>query len=180
MAILHRASITPTKLEIVELWLDRQPWGGSGPIEQVGSFRFDDPDGQVGVESLLVRRGDRVLQVPMTYRGEPLAGAEQHLITTMEHTALGTRWVYEASGDPVAIGCFTRALAGEQEQATLQRYDGDTLIEHLEPDTRIHRESGKASDAGALKLAQVLGDPLDGADQLRAIWRDGEAIVAVR
>jgi hypothetical protein len=43
----------------------------------VSAYRFDDPAGEVGIETLLVRRGaGPVLQVPLTYRGAPLAGAE--------------------------------------------------------------------------------------------------------
>ncbi|MQA02519.1 MAG: hypothetical protein GEV07_07285 [Streptosporangiales bacterium] len=119
MAILHRATVTPSKPELVESWLDQQPWGGSGEIETIGSYRFDDPEGEVGVEAMLVRRAGRVLQVPMTYRAAPLEHAEAHLIGRAEHSVLGTRWVYDGTRDPVALECFTRALAGEQEQATL-------------------------------------------------------------
>jgi hypothetical protein len=41
-----------------------------------------------------------LFQIPLTYRDEPLAGAEGALITQMEHSALGTRWVYDGLGDP--------------------------------------------------------------------------------
>ena len=52
MAILHRATVLPSKLELVETWLNRQLWGGSGELETVGSYRFDDPQGAVGVEAI--------------------------------------------------------------------------------------------------------------------------------
>lgn len=180
MAILHRATLTPSKPELVESWLDQQPWGGSGEIETIGSYRFDDPAGEVGVEAILVRRAGRVLQVPMTYRAAPLADAEAHLIGRMEHSALGTRWIYDATGDPVAVDCFTRALAGEQEQATLEVYDGGEFVAVREPDVRVHREAGGSSTAAELRLAQVLGEKLDGAERLLATWFDGEAVVAAR
>ena len=125
MAILHRATITPTKLELAAAWLDRQGAGGAGDLEMVGSYRFDDPEGEVGIEALLVRRASEVFHLPVTYRGAPLDGAGAHLITTMEHSVLGRRWVYEAEGDAVALACYVAALAGRQEQASLELWDGD-------------------------------------------------------
>ena len=123
MAILHRATLTPSKRELATAWLDGQPWGGSGELEIIGSY-VDNPEGEVGVEALLVLRAGRRLHVPMTYRGAPLVGAEAHLIGTMDHSVLGTRWAYEAIGDPVAVACFTRALEGQQDQATLELLRG--------------------------------------------------------
>jgi len=183
MAILHRATLTPTKPALVEAWLDRQPWGGDGALEVIGSYRFDDPAGAVGVEAILVRRGGRVLHVPLTYRGAPLDGAEDSLVGTVAHSVLGTRWVYEGAGDPVAVGCFTRALAGEQEQAALELYEGEELVARPEPAVRLQRRPGAAATAGDLRLAGVLADPAeapDGAELLVATWSDGEAVVAVR
>ena len=180
VAILHRATLTPTKPEIVATWLDRQPWGGSGELDVIGSYRLDDPDGAVGVEAIIVRRGSSLLQVPMTYRGEPLGGAEAHLIGTMHHSVLGKRWIYEAASDPVAVACFARALSGQQEQAALELYVGDELVAQPDPVVRIRRRLGPASTAGDLRLAEVLGDTLDGHEQLVAEWSDGEAVVATR
>jgi hypothetical protein len=89
MAILHRAAVTPTKAELIAQWAPSQPWGPSAddPIDVIGSFRFDDPDGRVGLETLLVTTGTTLLQVPLTYRDEPLEGAEDAFITNMEHSA---------------------------------------------------------------------------------------------
>ena len=60
MAILHNATITPTKLEVIAGWAPTQPWGppADQPLEIVGAFRFDDPDGKVGMETHLVAAGD--------------------------------------------------------------------------------------------------------------------------
>jgi hypothetical protein len=69
----------------------------------IGSYRFDDPDGRVGMETHLVTAGDTLFQVPLTYRDEPLDGAESGLITEMEHSVLGTRWVYDGLGDPLYV-----------------------------------------------------------------------------
>ena len=92
MALLHRADLTPTKLELLQAWLPTRSWytGPAAPqLTKVGAFRFDDPAGAVGVETMLVRAGDGpVLQVPLTYRGAPLDGAERWLVGTTEHSVL--------------------------------------------------------------------------------------------
>ena len=109
VAVLHRATLVPTKAEALGAWVPRQPWApdGDGGVELVGAFRFDDPEGRVGLEVHLVRAGGALLQVPLSYRDAPLEGAEDHLVATMAHSALGERWVYDALHDPV----FTRMLA---------------------------------------------------------------------
>ncbi len=114
MALLYKAQLTPSKLELVGRWAPEQRWFAGEPdaaLETVASFRFDDPDGEVGVETLLVRAGDGpVLQVPLTYRNEEVPGAGHFLIGTLEHSVLGTRWVYDATGDPVYLGELARAI----------------------------------------------------------------------
>src|SRR5262249_42680466 len=98
MAILHRADLRPTKLELLA---GRLPGPSSYPgpstpgLSGVASYRFDDPAGEVGVETMLVRSGDGpILQAPLTYRSAPLDGAEAWLLGTCEHSVLGRRWVY--------------------------------------------------------------------------------------
>jgi hypothetical protein len=95
MATLHRPTINPTRADLIERWALMQPWGPSAgdPITVIGAYRFDDPDHRVGLETHLATAGGVLLQVPLTYRDEPLAGAEAALITQMEHSVLGTRWV---------------------------------------------------------------------------------------
>ena len=105
MALFHRATITPTKAELIAEWAPTQPWGpaAADPIEVIGSYRFDDPDGRVGMETHLVTAGGALLQVPLTYRDEPLDGADDALITEMQHSVLGTRWVYDGLRDPLLV-----------------------------------------------------------------------------
>ena len=55
----------------------------------------------------------------------PLEGAEPYLVGTVDHSVLGTRWVYDAMADPVATACFLRALEGEQQQAEVHLYAED-------------------------------------------------------
>lgn len=116
MAILYNVELSPGKLELIEEWLPKQPWAKVEPgtkLNRVSSFRFDDPAGEVGVEFHLVKAADgddTVYQVPLTYRGAPLAGAEEHLITEMDHPKLGHRWVYDGAADPVCALETLRAI----------------------------------------------------------------------
>ncbi|XVV11438.1 CG0192-related protein [Actinoplanes sp. CA-131856] len=121
MALIHRAQLRPTKLELLEEWLPSREWAGDGGgsgLERVAAYRFDDPAGEVGVETLLVRAGDGpVLQVPLTYRGAPLDGGDSWLVGTCEHSVLGRRWVYDAVGDPVYAAALVKAILGGGGQA---------------------------------------------------------------
>ena len=119
MAIIHQAELRPTKMELLNQWLPGRPWfpGPGSTLEKVGAFRFDDPDGEVGLETILVGTDDVVFQVPLSYRGAPLAGAESFLLDTMEHSVLGRRWVYDACGDPCYVRALTAAILGGRPQA---------------------------------------------------------------
>jgi hypothetical protein len=131
MGIVHRATLTPSKQEIVERWLPSRSWAVRRTIaEKVAEYRYDDPEGEVGVETILWRLDDgAVVQTPLTYRAEPLAGAEEHLITTTDHSVLGERWVYDGCGDPVWAATLTAAIVtGErQSQMFLVGEDGERI-----------------------------------------------------
>ena len=60
MAIFHRATITPTKEPLIADWAPTRSWGppAEAPIDVIGSYWFDDPDGRVGMETFLVTAGD--------------------------------------------------------------------------------------------------------------------------
>ncbi|WFF03913.1 hypothetical protein [Micromonospora sp. WMMD964] len=130
MALLHRATLRPTKLDLLAAWLPDQQWftgpvGASGTLtggEVVsrGAYRFDDPAGEVGIETMLVGTADGpVHQVPLTYRAAPLDGAEDWLVGTTEHSVLGPRWVYDGCGDPIYVTALAHAIltgAGQAEQ----------------------------------------------------------------
>lgn len=131
MAILHRATITPTKAELIAEWAPTRSWGPSAgdPMEVIGAFRFDDPEGRVGMETHLVVAGGRVMQVPLTYRDEPLEGADDALVTTVHHSELGTRWVYDGLRDPrfvVMLAAVT--MTGQGEAIGMALYDGRWYI----------------------------------------------------
>ncbi|WP_420827519.1 maltokinase N-terminal cap-like domain-containing protein [Arthrobacter roseus] len=81
-------------MKLLAHWLPNQPWfRKSGPtnLGRVGSFRFDDPDGEVGIETLILKSESAVFQVPLTYRSCPLEDADPCLIGTLEHSFLGKR-----------------------------------------------------------------------------------------
>jgi len=131
MAILHQATVTPTKAELIAAWAPSRPWGPSAadPLDVIGSYRFDDPDGRVGMETLLVSAGATLIQVPLTYRDEPLEGAEDAFIAEMEHSVLGRRWVYDGLGDPRFVLMLAAvAMTGQGEALGMAQVDGRWFI----------------------------------------------------
>jgi hypothetical protein len=123
MATLYAAELRPTKIELLSRWVPTQTWAESvdtSALEPVGAYRFDDPDGEVGVETHLLRTVDgQIIQVPLTYRARALDGAENSLITKMHHSVLGERWVYDASVDPVYARTLATTIFRGGEQAEL-------------------------------------------------------------
>ena len=131
MALFHRATITPTKAELISAWIPSQPWGPSTAdgLDVIGSFRFDDPNGRVGMETHLVTADGLLFQVPLTYREEPLADAEAGLITEMHHSVLGPRWVYDGLRDPLFVVMLAAvAMTGQGEALGMAVYDGRWYI----------------------------------------------------
>lgn len=114
MALIHKATLRPTKLELLAEWLPARRWyeGKAGAeLTRVAGYRFDDPEGEVGIETMLVGDGSGIVyQVPLTYRGAPPDGAESFLVGTTEHSVLGSRWVYDATGDPVYAPLLARIV----------------------------------------------------------------------
>lgn len=110
--IYFHATLVPSKLDTVRAWLPQQAWfmGDPDDIEQVGAFRFLDPVGEVGIETVLIRSGQHIYQVPQTYRGTRLDDAEESLIGIIEHSALGTRFIYDAMTDPVYLTELERVI----------------------------------------------------------------------
>jgi hypothetical protein len=126
MARFHAATITPTKAELIADWIPTQPWGpdASDTVEVIGAYRFDDPDGSVGMETHLATAGGATFQVPLTYRDAPLDGADGALITEMHHSALGNRWVYDGLRDPMYVVMLAAvAMTGQGEALGMALYD---------------------------------------------------------
>jgi hypothetical protein len=186
MGLVHfRATLDPGKQELVEAWLPSRPWaGGTSAVEKVAEYRFDDPEGEVGVETILWRTGDGVvLQVPFTYRSAPLDGAEDFLVGTSDHSVLGHRWVYDGCADPVWAATLTSAIltGGTQAQMVIER---DGHLVDVPPRMQVRgsgaagtevptitsvdsvRDEGSATHASAgpvtIVLSRVVGTPVDG------------------
>ncbi|MFF4489612.1 1,4-alpha-glucan branching protein [Streptomyces sp. NPDC001544] len=122
MATIHHTTMTPTKLELLTGWLPKQSWyvgDASAPeLVKAGGFRLDDPEGEVGIELMVVvdaaGREPVAYLVPMGYRGAALEGLPgEALIGTSEHGLLGTRWIYDGVHDPVVTAGLRALLRGE-------------------------------------------------------------------
>jgi hypothetical protein len=139
MALIHNAQLAPSKLELLGTWLPSQPWWArpGASAESVGAYRFDDPAGEVGIETLLVNGGDgQILQVPLTYRGAPLESADNALVGTLQHSVLGRRWVYDACFDPVYVTALATVIFTGGTQAELE-IASETGLLRREPTTRV-------------------------------------------
>lgn len=199
MALIHRATIQPNKIELLSAWLPGRPWypAADGELERVAGYRFDDPAGAVGIETLLVRAGDGpVYQVPLTYRDAPLADADGWLVGTTEHSALGKRWVYDAAGDPVYAAALANAVLADAGQADeLVDVDGTLEPRPLSMDiastgtgvapavTTVRRVDGDdptviVTDTVELTIARVLGRALTGT-VLSGTWKGQDIPVAL-
>ncbi|MEU5808601.1 1,4-alpha-glucan branching protein [Streptomyces sp. NPDC047718] len=204
MSLIHRTTMTPTKLELLASWLPEQPWytatGGAPEPVKIGGFRLDDPQGEVGIEFMVVADASAeppvAYHVPMTYRGAPLAGAEAGLLGTSEHGVLGTRWLYDATHDPVAVERLLALLRGEAEpqaQSVSDTPDPTVAVENAatalpDPGPRADPEPAHGPQGtevrvaglpAALSVTRVLrpGTPPDGAAAVVTGWTlpDGTA-----
>jgi hypothetical protein len=155
MAVIHNTTMTPGKLELLASWLPLQPWytGTARGLDlaKAGGFRLDDPQGEVGIEFIVVTDGSGgrpvAYQVPLTYRGAPLDGADKALIGTAEHGVLGRRWIYDGTGDPVLVAQLLALLEG---RATPQ---DQNVSDTPEPSVTAHFVAGGLSaDIGSASV----------------------------
>jgi Maltokinase N-terminal cap domain len=177
VALLHDAHVTPTKLEALTGWVPGRIWAAgldASALTSAGAYRFDDPDGAVGIETLLVRTADgTLLQVPLTYRGAPLPGAEDALVCTMEHSVLGSRWIYDGCADPVGVRALATAVLTGGQEAALD-YDSGHGMEKRTPTVRVVG----SGTAGATVPAIDAVTPVDGPNA--TVVDAGELTVTVR
>ncbi len=115
-----------------------------------------------------------------SYRGAILAAEGAQLVSTMEHSELGPRWIYDGATDPVALGCVRRAILGEQAQAELELWEDGRLVGTREPGVRL---SAVAADVGGpAGVVRILREPAGGTASgpaLRATWDGGAAVIAL-
>ncbi|MFF7341608.1 1,4-alpha-glucan branching protein [Streptomyces sp. NPDC008163] len=154
MAVIHRTTLSPTKLELLTAWLPTRPWyvGPTRPsLVKSGGFRLDDPQGEVGIEFMVVTdtSGDGPVPyfVPLTYRGAALAGAEDAFIGMTTHGVLGQRWVYDGCHDPVLVERLFALLDGRAEpQAQSESDTPDRTISHSGPGGPLGDAAARATD----------------------------------
>ncbi|NHN55690.1 1,4-alpha-glucan branching protein GlgB [Calidifontibacter sp. DB0510] len=166
MAIVHRATLNPSKRALVQDWIGEQRWyvgkSGEPSLRPIGSYRFDDPDGEVGLEvSFLLDESGKtptLYQVPLTYRAEPLAGAEAALIGTSEHSVLGTRYVYDGCHDPVFAAALLHTILTGASQAEMQFAPGTEGVAAgpLPPTVRVQGSGSRERTLPRITGSRVL------------------------
>ena len=173
IAKIEDATLTPSKLELLAGWLPAQSWfkGAADDLTRVAAYRFVDPEGEVGIETLLVRSAGVTYQVPLTYRSEPLAEADDSLVGTLEHSVLGTRYVYDAVADPVYVVELLRVIHEGDNEADLSRGEKSMTV----VGSGIVRVSNAAGEAA--RIVRVLdGSHVPGArlplGTLTGTWTD--------
>jgi Maltokinase N-terminal cap domain len=174
MAIIYNTTMHPSKLELLAGWLPQQAWyaGAGDGLTRAGGFRLDDPDGDVGIEFMVVMAGNGAAYlVPMTYRGAPLEGADDALIGTSEHGVLGNRWIYDGEHDPVLRAQLAALLRGEvlpQAQSKSNTPDATVLIRPTDSAAGVH-------------IKRLLNDgdaPASDGGYVSATWRRADGSIA--
>ena len=161
MAEIFETTLVPGKLQLIAGWLPRQPWytGSADPqLSSAGGFRIDDPAGEVGIEFHFVTDESSdtptTYQVPLTYRGTPLDGADAALIGTTEHGVLGRRWVYDGAHDPVLVAQLLAVVQGQAEPQ-MQR-------ESFAPDPSVVGRSTRPGSIAPVDSTLTVTDSVDG------------------
>ncbi|MFJ9346133.1 1,4-alpha-glucan branching protein [Streptomyces sp. NPDC101237] len=191
MALIHRTTLKPAKVDLLAGWLPTRPWyhGPAAPeLAKAGGFRLDDPEGEVGIEFMVVTAGPDAYLVPLTYRAAPLDGAGHALLGTMEHGVLGTRWAYDGCHDPVltaGLAALVEGRAAAQAQSltdtpdreVARAYTGADRLPGLGVplDTDESTEFAVAGGGVVLRLRRVLvpgsQPPADARGHVTGAWR---------
>jgi hypothetical protein len=198
--------MSPTKLELFAAWLPTQPWfaGDATQLVNLGSYRLDDPAGEVGLEGVLLSAGDAtVYHVPVTFRDAPLEVADGFSLGTSEHGVLGTRWVTSGVADPVFREQLAAVIAEGGRQADLMVQDAEGNMSTRDPlvlaqgtgrpgETVPNMEDASVEEVGSrsriengtavLDIVRVVDETLQAADDqlaLEATWREQPAPVVL-
>ena len=174
MAILHHgATLTPAKVDLVEGWIGAQRWyaakGRVPRLTRLFSWRLEDPEGQVGIETLILSDDASTppvtYQVPLTYRSAPLPGAAHALVGTIEHSVLGTRYVYDAPHDPVYAAQLFALATGQAAAASARVSDA--------VEDAVH---GTGTDRGLLVHSSTVLSGEQSNTSIIAMARDAEGL----
>jgi hypothetical protein len=126
------------------------------------------------MEVHLVDAGGVLLHVPLTYRDEPLVDAPQALITEMQHSVLGTRWVYDGLQDPRRVMMLAAVtMTGQGEALGMAVYDDRWYV----APTNVRIQGG----GWGLERVPVDGFDLESDDATTSILRnDGFELIVFR
>jgi hypothetical protein len=199
MTLLYDATLVPSKLELLTAWLPGRSWyTGDAEVQRLGAYRFDDPAGEVGIETFLLRAGgEPVFQVPLTYRSAPLLGKDDFLLGTTEHSVLGRRWVYDGCADPVWAAALATAIltGGTQAEEFVDRSGrlesrvpsatvigsgtAGTSVPEIVAVTYVDHGAATVVRGGTVELivARVLGAAIEATQTLSGSWAGGELVV---
>lgn len=195
MAQFHFATSTPTKQELLLTWLEKQTWGATPllPSNILAAFHLDDPDGHVGMQIFFIGLEHQILICPLTYRNAALPGGDSALLGTLDHSALGTRWIYDGVHDPCLVMVLAAAALTGQGMAlgwarkddrwlawpeSVQLHSGRRLTEPYAPDrfrlTSNDQVAVFADDQWEMRLARI-GQPGIPPVGLAATWPGQDA-----
>ncbi|WP_309131019.1 hypothetical protein [Brevibacterium sp.] len=161
MADIFNAQLSPDKIDVIAEWLPQQVWArgidlDSSPLEKVTAYRFDDPAAEVGVEIHIVRTGDRVFQIPLTYRGQPLENAEDAFVSEISHSVLGRRWVYDGLADPVFADQLLRTISESGTSAKQYLVDDEGNKTEEITEVALAQGTGPVADATSFEVEHEL------------------------
>lgn len=161
MSIIYSTTLSPSKYELLAAWLPTQPWfaGDVAQLEPVGAYRFDDPEGEVGLEGHVFTAGDdAVYHAPLSYRGAALEDGDEFIVGTMEHGVLGTRWAYDAIGDPVFRGVLAGVIARGERGSREFTQDAEGNSVEREPSVRVRGSGTETELVPELSAVRVLSE----------------------
>ncbi|MEJ4099298.1 hypothetical protein V5S96_02830 [Corynebacterium mastitidis] len=166
------AALSPGKDHFQRLVLLREGLIADGDeVAPQVSWRLLDPEGQVGVEIAVLRANARLVQVPLTYRPRPLEDGEG-LLGEMEHSVLGTRYIYDARRDPAFPPLLAAAVReGVQPAGKRDPRTGETQPPQVRLEARPGAPEGAEFDL-LLEPEGAEGDLRPGT--LVGSWGEGE------
>jgi Maltokinase N-terminal cap domain len=201
MAVIHRTTLKPSKLEVLAAWLPTRPWYRGGPgasapqLVNSGGFRLDDPEGEVGIEFMVTTDtcapDPTPYLVPLTYRGAPLDGAQHALIGTMEHGVLGKRWAYDGCFDPVLVTellaliegraqAMAQSISDTPDHDVIRAYTGAPLAAKAFTPEPVDDNNGTrlTTPTGAVLHVHRVLDPVPGPRPVPALLHEAASYVA--
>ncbi|MBC3185127.1 hypothetical protein H7347_00775 [Corynebacterium sp. zg-331] len=126
--VYTQARLDPGKEFFHRRFLERE--GKINPDDNpvvLASWRLLDPEGRVGMEVAVLEVAGSLVQVPLTYRPEPLPDSAG-LLGEMSHSVLGTRYIYDARRDPAFRAALAALVASGGQPVAKQDLDAGTLL----------------------------------------------------